>query len=343
MTDNFLIIRLSSLGDIIHTLPAFAALRKNFAKSTISWIVEDKGKEILELVPGIDKIIVAHTEGWRINTRRFWKEVSILKKNIKNKNQIALDFQGLIKSGFIAYLSKATKRIGFHRKNLRESQARLFYTDRLEEVPETIHVIDKNLRLLTLLDIMETQYDFPLVLPDEHAQSVKDKLRKIGFDEKKKLVVLNVGAAWKTKRWFPDNWVELINTLKPKDLFLLILWGSEEEKALAEEVQEKSQVPISPDFSLKEVMALVKESSLLVSGDTFALQVACAFSRPVVGIFGPTNPGRNGPFSPQDKVVFHEMECSYCYKRSCSSLECLKKITPKEVADLSIQLLEENA
>jgi lipopolysaccharide heptosyltransferase I len=341
--DNFLIIRLSSLGDIIHSLPAFSALRKKFPDGTISWVVEDKGKEILELVPGIDKIIVAHTEGWRINTRRFWKEVSTLRKNIKNKNQIAIDFQGLIKSGFIAYLSKASKRIGFHRKNLRESQAGMFYTDRLEEVPETIHVIDKNLRLLTLLEIMETQYEFPLVLPDEHSRSVKEKLRKIGYDGKKKLVVLNVGAAWKTKRWFAESWVELINLLKPQDLFLLILWGNEEEKALAEEVKEKSQVPLSPDFSLKEVMALVKESSLLISGDTFALQVACAFFRPVVGIFGPTNPGRNGPFSPQDRVAFHEMECSYCYKRSCSSLECLKKITPKEVAALSIQSLEENA
>ena len=139
-------------------------------------------------------------------------------------------------------------------------------------------------------------------------------------------VSIDVGAAWKTKRWFSENWVELIKILKPKDLFLLILWGNEEEKALAEEVHEKSQAPLSPDFSLKEVMTLVKESSLLISGDTFALQDACAFSRPVVGIFGPTNPGRNGPFSPQDRVAFHEMECSYCYKRSCSSLECLKKI-----------------
>ncbi|MGD8536471.1 MAG: lipopolysaccharide heptosyltransferase I [Candidatus Aminicenantes bacterium] len=343
MTDNFLIIRLSSLGDIIHTLPAFCALRKKFPKGTISWVVEDKGKEILELVPGIDKIIVAHTEGWRINTRRFWREVSTLKKDIKNKNQIALDFQGLIKSGLIAYLSKATKRIGFHRKNLRESQAGLFYTDRLEEVPETIHVIDKNLRLLTLLEIMETQYEFPLNLPDEYAQSVKEKLRKIEYDGKKKLVVLNVGAAWKTKRWFSENWVELINMLKSKDLFLLILWGNEKEKALAEEIHQKSQIPLSPDFSLKEVMALVKKASLLISGDTFALQVACAFSRPLVGIFGPTNPTRNGPFSPQDKVAFHEIECSYCYKRSCSSLECLKKITPKEVEALSVQLLEKHA
>jgi heptosyltransferase-1 len=88
---------------------------------------------------------------------------------------------------------------------------------------------------------------------------------------------------------------------------------------------------------------LAKESSLLVSGDTFALQVACAFSRPVVGIFGPSNPRRNGPFSPHDKVAFHEIECSYCYKRTCPTIECLKKITPQEVAALSHKLLKENA
>ncbi|MBA7614576.1 Lipopolysaccharide heptosyltransferase 1 [subsurface metagenome] len=341
--DNFLIIRLSSLGDIIHTLPAFSALRKKYTSAKISWVVEEKGKEILDLVPGIDNIIVTHTEGWRINTRKFWKEISALKKSIKNRDQVAVDFQGLMKSGFIAYLSGAKKRIGFHRKNLRESQASLFYTNRLDEVSETIHVIDKNLRLLTLLGIMQTQYEFPLVLPDEHVQSVKEKLQKLGYDGKKKLAVLNMGAAWKTKRWFPENWVEVIQALNQENVFSLILWGNEEEKTLAEEVHKESLAPLSPDFSLKEVMALIKETSLLVSGDTFALQVACAFSRPVVGIFGPTNPGRNGPFNPRDKIAFHEIECSHCYKRSCPSLECLKKITPKEVAALSIQSLEKNA
>jgi heptosyltransferase-1 len=93
-------------------------------------------------------------------------------------------------------------------------------------------------------------------------------------------------------------------------------------------------------MTIKEVMALVKESSLLISGDTFALQAACALSRPVVGIFGPTNPGRNGPFSPEDKVAFHEIPCSFCYKRKCSKLECLKKISAEQVASLSLNILK---
>ncbi|NIM59451.1 MAG: lipopolysaccharide heptosyltransferase I, partial [Candidatus Aminicenantes bacterium] len=335
-------IRLSSLGDIIHTLPAFSALRKNFPESSISWIVEDKGREILEFVPGIDKIVVAQTEGWRLHKKKFWTEISRLKKEIRSENQVVLDFQGLVKSGFIASLSGSKKRIGFHRKNLREPLAAVFYTEKLEEIPETIHVISKNLKLLTRIGIQDEKYEFPLAVPEELSDGVKTKLQKTGYDKQKKLVLFNVGAAWETKRWFPEKWVEFIELMKTKELFSLLLWGNEEEKSLAKEVHEKTHVPLAPYFSLKEVMALVKESSLLVSGDTFALQVACAFSRPVVGIFGPSNPRRNGPYGPRDKVAFHEMECSSCYKRKCPTIECLKKITPQEVATLSQQLLKEN-
>jgi heptosyltransferase-1 len=341
--DNFLIIRLSSLGDIIHTLPAFSALRKNFPEAKISWAIEDKGREVLDFVPGIDKIVVARPGGWRPYRKKFWTEISRLKKELKADNQIALDFQGLLKSGFIALLSGSKKRIGFHRKNLREPLARLFYTDKLEEIPETMHVISKNLKLLTRIGIQEEKYEFPLVLPAELSEGIKAKLKKTGYDEQKKLILFNVGAGWETKRWLPEKWVELIEIMKAKEFFFLLLWGNEEERALAADVREKTQVPLAPFLSLKEVMALVKESTLLISGDTFSLQVACAFSRPVVGIFGPSNPQRNGPFSPGDKVAFHEMECSNCYKRKCPTIECLKKITPQEVASLSYQLLKENA
>lgn len=340
--ENFLIIRLSSLGDIIHALPAFSGLRKNFPKAKISWIVEQKGKEILDCVPGLDRIIPVEPAGWRINKRKFWSEITRLRKKLKNNNQLAIDFQGLMKSAFLAFLSHAPRRIGFHRKNLREPFASVFYTERLRKIPETIHVIGKNLMLLTLLGIHERKHEFPLSLPNELIESTLSKLKNLGYAEKNKLIIYNVGAAWETKRWFPERWIELIERLKRKEFFPILLWGTEEEKSLAQVISRETQAPLTPFLTLKEVMALVKQASLLVSGDTFALQAACAFSRPVVGLFGPTNPRRNGPFSLQDRVAFHEIECSYCYKRRCSSLECLKKITPEEVAALSLERLVKN-
>lgn len=340
---HFLIIRLSSLGDVIHTLPAFSALRRNFPEANISWLVEKRGKEILDLVSGLDRIIALHPSDRGIFKAKFWNEIFKLPKKTDGKKQVALDFQGLIKSALLGYLSRCSTRIGFHRKNLKEPLASLFYTETLQEIPENTHVINKNLKLLTRIGIQAEDYDFPFVLPDELTASVKNKLEEIGYDATKKLVILNVGAGWKTKRWFPENWIKLAEKLRRPEIFPLLLWGTKQEKSLAEDIGQKTNTPLAPFLSLKGVMALVKEASLLVSGDTFALQVGCAFSRPVVGIFGPTNPRRNGPFDRNDKVAFHELECSYCYKRSCSSLECLRAITPEEVAKMSLQALERNA
>lgn len=320
--EKFLIVRLSSLGDIIHTLPAFSALRRNFPGARIAWVVEKNGSEILDLVPGLDKIIVIDKKNWLGSI-----------KNIKGRDQVALDFQGLVKSGLLSFLSRSRRRIGFHRKNCKEPLASLFYTERLEPLPEEeIHVIAKNLRLLTCLGIKEERFEFPILIPDELGAAIEKKLGEVGLAKGQRLILYNVGAAWETKRWFPEKWSELIGQVRFDDSFPLLLWGNEPEKELALAVKERTGVPLAPFLSIKEVIALVRRASLLVSGDTFALQAACALSVPVVGLFGPTNPRRNGPFLPRDKVVFDQLDCNPCYKTSCSTLDCLHKITSEDAA-----------
>ncbi len=323
MIENFLIIRLSSLGDIIHTLPAFSALRRHHPRARIAWAVEEKGKEILGLVPGLDKIAVIGRKKWLRSAR-----------NVRGKDQTALDFQGLAKSAFLAFLSGSRRRIGFNKKNLREPLASLFYTEKLDYVNESdVHVIGKNLRLLRPLGIEDENYDFPLVLPETATNSLAAKLAEAGVPEDKRLIVHNLGAAWETKRWFPEKWAELIEKTRFDGSFPLLLWGTEEEKNLALAVQEKTGARLSPFLTIKEVLALMKKAALLVSGDTFALQAACALATPVVGLFGPTNPRRNGPFRPGDRVVFHKLDCSPCYKRTCPTLDCLKALKVEEAVE----------
>jgi ADP-heptose:LPS heptosyltransferase len=281
---------------------------------------------------------------WSLVSKKFWDETFRVIDGIKLRDQVALDFQGLVKSGLFAYLSRAKTRIGFHKKNLREPSASFFYTEHLDPISEKIHVICKNLKLLTRIGIKEDGFEFPLEIPEKTTESILERIKPSGYSIDNPFVLLNVGAAWETKRWFAERWIDLINKLraKKKNLFLLLLWGTEEEKNLAQKIQAATGTPITSSLSIKEVMALVRLTDLLVSGDTFALQAACAFSRPVVGIFGPTNPQRNGPFSRLDGVAFHELDCSHCYKRKCPSLECMKIITPDEVARLSFQILENN-
>jgi len=327
--EKFLIIRLSSLGDIIHTLPAFAALRKNFPKAEIAWVVEAKEKDILDLVTGLNEIVIVGTDGWR--------------KKLKNRNQTAIDFQGLIKSGFIAFLSRARKRIGFDRKNLKEPLASIFYTDRLGEFPESEHVIRKNLALLRLLGIKEKDLDFPLNVPEGLQRAVGEKIATLGDRGTRRLAIFNLGAAWMTKRWPLESWVAVLKNLKNENIYPLLLWGTDQEKELALAIGAQTGVPPAPFLSIQEVLALIKNAALVVSGDTFALQAACALNVPVVGIFGPTNPARNGPFRVRDRVAYHELSCSLCYRRTCESRECLTIITPEEVTSLVKQSLEEHA
>ncbi|MBN2207266.1 MAG: glycosyltransferase family 9 protein [Candidatus Aminicenantes bacterium] len=323
--DGYLIVRLSSLGDIIHALPAFAALRRHRPLARIAWVVEPGGRHLLEMARGLDEIIVLGSAGWL--------------RRLRAEERVALDFQGLLKSALIARLARARERIGFDRSNLREPLAGIFYTGRIGPVSEEDHVIRKNLKLLRAIGIDDETIEFPLALPEELVAKTRAKIEGAGVPSGTAPVVLNTGAAWSSKRWSPEKWIGVARRLEARGLPLLLLWGSAAEKDIAAEVGRMTGTPLAPFLSVPEVVALVRMSSLLVSGDTFALQAACALSVPVVGIFGPTNPSRNGPFRPEDRVAFKRLECSLCYKRECPDLRCLDALASEDVATLALERL----
>ena len=329
--DSFLILRLSSLGDIIHALPAYAVLRRGFPEARVSWVVEKAGREILNLVPGIDEIIVRGEKGWLRKLRR--------------RNRTAIDVQGLLKSATLARLSGARRRIGFSGKNLKEPAAALFYTERLEEFEETGHVIGKNIRLVELLRPRPgtAGFEFPLVVPKDALNRVATALEALGREPAQKIVLCNVGAAWESKRWPAERWIELLPAIGRADLFPVLLWGNDVEKEIALTIAARTGVPAAPFFTIPEVLALIAASRLLISGDTFALQAACALDVPVIGLFGPTDPKRNGPFRDRDRTAQLQMDCRPCWKRDCPTTACMDAITAADVAKLVREVLDRDA
>jgi lipopolysaccharide heptosyltransferase I len=314
---KFLVIRTSSLGDIVHAIPAFAALRRAEPEARISWVVSPKGKPILELVAGLDEIITVGEPGW--------------KNALRDRDRIALDFQGLIKSAWMGRLSGARRRLGFASVNLREPLARFFYTEQSPLLSEDDHVILKNIRLLELLGFTDRTVRFPLSVPEGLIRGVEDRLSETGYRPSRTLAVFNVGASWTTKRWLPERWTETLRKIDRSRLFPVLLWGTSEEQRTAAKIGVEASVPLLPFLGLAETFALFKKAAVLVSGDTFALQAACAVGLPVVALFGPTNPLRNGPFTPRDRVVYHELPCGRCYRRSCPNPKCLTAIEVDEV------------
>jgi len=320
--DNILIVRLSSLGDIIHTLPAAAALRRHFPEARLRWAVERPGRDILDLVTGLDEIIVIG--------RKIWKRTL---RDLARRNQTVFDFQGLVKSALLSLLSRSRRTIGFSAANCREPLAAAFYRNRLPPFGEdNLHVISKNLKLLSLVGVEEEPYEFPLVIPEDLRLSVLAKLGRQGYTADRKLLLVNVGAAWPTKRWLAERWVDLLQTLRLEGAYPMLLWGNRPENEVARAVAGQTGTPLVPDLSVREVLALLRMTSLLVSGDTFALQAACALRVPVVGLFGPTNPRRNGPFAATDRSVAGTVTCGPCYKRACRTPDCLRAITVPEVS-----------
>ncbi len=326
--DKIVIVKLSSLGDIIHTLPAFKLLREKFPSSEITWIVEKNGKEILEMVDGIDKIYTIDTKDLR-RGKKIVKNISKIRKLKSIKADILFDFQGTMKSAVVTSLINSKRKIGFSNKNLREKTSRFFYKETVPYFEETEHIISKNIHLLSSINIKTTTISFPSFnFTKKLENGVKEKLKNINT---KKVIILNVGGGWETKRLGVKKWIDIAKGIIDRNFIPLVLWGNDFEKKDAAKVALESGALLAPPFTIKELFPLIKSSLLLVSGDTLPLHIAEAVKTPTVSFFGPTLPSRNGPVNPISEVVFYKLKCSGCFKRKCSNPICMTKIKPIDI------------
>jgi lipopolysaccharide heptosyltransferase I len=299
---RILIVRLGSLGDLVHTLPAAAALRRGYPGAAIDWLVEARYRPFVALVPAVNETIAVEPSvgGWlrarrRLRARRY---------------DAAIDFQGLLKSAALARLSGARRVVGFAAAHLRERAAAPWYTER-HAPPAGGHVIAKNLALAAALGAPAGPMEFPLRSVDS---PVAREARRAG-----RFALLNPGAAWPNKRWPPERFGELARRLRARcGLRSIVTWG-EGEEPLARRVVEASDgaAAAAPPTDLGDLLALVRAAALVVSGDTGPLHLAAAAGAPVVGLYGPTDPRRNGPWAPDDIVVSRYEACGCHFERRC--------------------------
>lgn len=323
---KFLIVRLGALGDIIHTIPAVAALRRALPSATIDWLVDARHRELLDLVPVISRRI-------SIPARGVGEIVSVTGELRRERYDVALDLQGLLKSAVLARASGASRVIGFPAEMLRERSARFFYTETAGEA--STHVIDKNLSMLRAFGVRMPEREFPI--EDRKPKVVTAARAALNVSPTDPFIVLNPGAAWLNKRWPPVYFAEVARELvKRRGLRSLVMWGPG-ERQLAQDVVTASDgsAAVAPETTIADLVSLLKAASLLVSGDTGPMHVAGALGTPVVGIFGPTDPSRNGPWAEEDLTVSRYQVCACHYQRRCHVAGwCLLDISPKEVVDL---------
>ncbi|MDR1990202.1 MAG: glycosyltransferase family 9 protein [Acidobacteriaceae bacterium] len=324
---RLLIVKLGALGDIVHAIPVAAALRRAYPSATIDWLVSGKHQRILELVPVLTHRIVIDTRSGAL--------LSTLKTLRRGDYDVALDLQGLVKSAVLARFSGAHRVIGFSRKYARESLASLLYSDAYDPggdgmfaPSDTRHVVDINLGMLTRLGIAPAPPEFPIeVTASAVAQAMAEQSGG-------RYALLNPGAAWPNKRWPPARLALLARELyQRRGLRSVVLWGPGEE-SLADSVAAGSDgaAIVSPQTSIADVVALARGASVMVSGDTGPTHLAAAVGTPIVGIYGPTRPERNGPWVREDETVSRASICQCHHVRQCrAGRMCLLDIEVDEV------------
>jgi len=325
---KILIVKLSSIGDIVHALPALANIRRELPEAEIGWAVDSRFAEILRGNTHIDHLIEINTRtlsGGKIAEEMlldFGKQIGAVRRF---KFDIAVDMQGLLKSATLAKLGGIKNRYGFGKDALRESTARFLYTNTIA-IPANSHIVRQNIALAAnslSIEPVQTDFEFPIFSNDEHRAEAEAIANGVGGD----FAILNPAGGWVTKLWPAESYGKLADMIYEKLGLASVVSVGPNDEALAETVMQNSQSgkTVVSKPSLKGFYELAKRARIYVGGDTGPTHIAISAGTPTVGIFGPTEWWRNGSTNPADTCVErNDINCRVdCHRRTCSNWICM--------------------
>ncbi|MCX7924288.1 MAG: lipopolysaccharide heptosyltransferase II, partial [Fimbriimonadales bacterium] len=355
--ERLLILKVSSMGDIVHASPVAAALKRAFPHLYIGWIAEDRHAGVIEGSPRIDRLhIIPHKA---LRQKPFGREarqiIARLARELRaERYQVALDLQGLLKSAIWGVLGRVPIRYGAHR--MRELTPLLLRRIPIPERPDR-HVVQQYLDAARWLgasgefpdlyaspddaNLPEPPVEFPLYVPDEARQQVAYKLAQLGADGKP-LISMNPSAGRDWNRWDIAKFAELSDRIEAEWGAPVVFVGGPGDKPLEERLRELKKRPLRSLIgrtTLKEAMAVVERSAVHICGDTGTAHIAAAFRTPVVSLYGPTSPDRTGPYGQRARALYKRPLCTACPPDKCMRKECLQWITVDEVMAAAQPLL----
>ena len=338
----FLVIRLSSIGDIVHALPAVAALGQSFPQAEIHWLIEKRYAPLLAGNPYVHRMIPLDTLSWRGSFPPFSALEEMMKTLIKlpqSGYEAAVDFQGLWKSAIIALLAGAKARVGLAEPWLREPGAAVLYTARVPVAGR--HVVEESLALVEYLGARVGLWQFPLPHTPEADKFVDDQLARL---EARDFMIINPGGGWKAKRWAPENYALLLRRLEAWFSRKLLLTGSPDEQELILGILKSGGTRRAFYFpsNVVQFIALARRAQLFLGGDTGPMHLAAAVGTPLVAIHGPTDPARNGPFNSADIALYNRAPVNHSRRDPNAdyiegiSVECVEAAIEERLARVNV-------
>lgn len=345
---RILIVRLSSVGDVVHALPVLTGLRKCFPNAYLAWIVEEKARQVVEHHPLLNEVIVFEKARWKETVKQQGMlhslgELRDLAQLLKSRKfDIAIDLQRLLRSGLITFFSGARIRLGF--ADARE-HSHVFYNVKIP-VPQRIHAIDRYFLAVKFFkdNGLKPEFSFPLRAEEEYsAQQFLAAHQLLNSF----LVGIFPTASLPHKCWNIERFALLADTLSANYRAKILLFaGKHEEEAAQEMAHRMAQKPtlIPSHADLRTMAALIARCRLFVSNDTGPLHIAVALQIPVVGLYGPFDPHSTGPYGEKSIILYHQFPCAPCIRHPiCQNFDCMKSISVDEALQAVRTLLQKES
>ncbi len=337
--NRILIVKLSSIGDVVHSLPTLKSLRDTYPSAHIAWVVEEKSKDVILDNPLLDEIIIFEKERWKKtlfkskNTRDSIKDIFAFSSLLRQKKfDVAIDLQGLLRSSFITFFSGAKIRLGY--QDSREF-SHIFYNLKIKPASVPQHAVDRYLFVAKFLGADTSRVEFPLFVRDEEKIYAKEIFNSHGIKKEDITVGLNPGASILHNQWRWENFAKLGDILQEKYKAKIILFGGPQDINAAREIyniMKTKPINLAGLTTIKQLASVISFCNLFVGNDTGPMHIAVAMGVPVVAIFGPADPSRTGPYGKKHKVVYKKLPCAPCFRHpTCTDYKCMNIITVEDV------------
>jgi heptosyltransferase I len=345
---SILIIKLSAIGDVVHTLPLLEVLRKNLPKARIDWLVEEDASDLIEGHSALDRVIVSRRKLWLKNlagrgrTRTTIKEMLGFVKELRSEQyDLVIDMQGLFKSGLLTGLARGRRKIGF--TWAREGSTLFLSEPPFFEDQHRQHAIKRYLETATILGCELKPWIGRIPVRGSHEHRVDGLLRDCGLNGNR-LAAINPMAKWETKLWEPERFAGLADRIHDQLDMTVVFTGSKEDhpviEAICSRMKNQGAVNLAGRIGLKELASLYTRCEVLISTDTGPMHIGAAMGCPVIALFGPTAPWRTGPYGNGHEVIREDPSCSPCFKKHCPHKTCMKRITVGRVFQALVSQLD---
>jgi 3-deoxy-D-manno-octulosonic-acid transferase/heptosyltransferase-1 len=346
---HILLVKLSAVGDVVHTLPALNALRRHLPEAHITWLVEEAAAGLVVGHPAIDRVLVSKRKRWTTGMctaqwRHHLREVVAFIRQLRDaRYDWLIDFQAALKGAALIAMIRADRKIGFGPGMEHQEYSYLVLNEKIPMVSMEVHALKRSLMLMEAIGVPCPQIEYNLPIDNDMEKKITRLIADQQASHAGPAIAINPVALWKTKMWSEKRFAQLADRLVETYQADIFFTGALTDSELIDRItgwMQHDATNLAGQTSLLELAAFYRQMTLVISTDTGPMHIAAAVKTPVVALFGPTAEWRTGPYGRDHRIVSVPMECRPCFKRSCDHCRCMQAIEVEDVlkkAEIFIQ------